>query len=63
LDVVRDHLFAGTPDQVLAQLRALEAIGLQHAVLWNITFLADPALAGSSFRLLEELITAAAPRP
>ncbi|HVA25441.1 MAG TPA: LLM class flavin-dependent oxidoreductase [Chloroflexota bacterium] len=61
--VVRDHLFAGTPDQVLSELRALEAAGLRHAVLWNITFLADPSLAGRSFRQLEELITVAAPRP
>ncbi len=60
--VVREHLFAGTPDQLLAELRALEAVGLRHAVLWNISFLADPSLAGSSFRLLEELIRAAAPR-
>ncbi|MFI5266033.1 MAG: LLM class flavin-dependent oxidoreductase [Chloroflexota bacterium] len=60
--VVRDHLFAGTPDQILAELRALEGVGLRHAVLWNITFLADPSLSGSSFRLLEELIRAAAPQ-
>jgi len=60
--VVRDHLFAGTPDQLLAELRALEAVGLRHAVLWNISFLADPSLAGGSFRLLEELIRAATPR-
>jgi phthiodiolone/phenolphthiodiolone dimycocerosates ketoreductase len=60
--VVRDHLFAGTPDDILAQLRALEAAGLQHAVLWNITFLADPSLSAPSFRLLEEVIRAAAPQ-
>ncbi|HLQ36027.1 MAG TPA: LLM class flavin-dependent oxidoreductase [Chloroflexota bacterium] len=59
-EVVRDHLFAGTPDQLLDQLRALEAAGMRHAVLWNITFLADASLAASSFRLLEELIKAAA---
>jgi phthiodiolone/phenolphthiodiolone dimycocerosates ketoreductase len=61
-EVVRDHLFAGTPDQIQSELRALEGAGLRHAVLWNITFLAEPALAGRSFRLLEELISAAAPR-
>jgi len=55
-EVVRDHLFVGTPDDILAQLRALEAVGVQHAVLWNITFLADLALAARSFQLLEELI-------
>jgi phthiodiolone/phenolphthiodiolone dimycocerosates ketoreductase len=58
-EVVRDHLFAGTPDQVVAELRQLEAVGLRHAVLWNITFLADPALAGPSFRLLEDVVRAA----
>jgi len=57
-EVVRDHLFAGTPDQLVFELRALEAVGLRHAVLWNITFLADPALAGPSFRLLDEVIRA-----
>lgn len=55
-EVVRDHLFAGTPDQIVAELRDLQDAGLQHAVLWNISFLPDPSLAGSSFRLLEELI-------
>jgi phthiodiolone/phenolphthiodiolone dimycocerosates ketoreductase len=59
-EVVRDHLFAGTPDQILAELRTLEDAGLRHAVLWNITFLADLTLAGNSFRLLEEVIKAAA---
>lgn len=55
-ELVRDHLFAGTPDAIVAELRALRAVGLKHAVLWNITFLADPGLAGRSFRLLEEII-------
>lgn len=59
-EVVREHLFVGTPDQILAELRELEAAGLRHAVLWNITFLADAKLAGPSFRLLEEIIKAAA---
>jgi len=55
-EVVRDHLLVGTPEHILAELRSLEQAGLRHAVLWNITFLADVALAGPSFRLLEELI-------
>lgn len=59
-DLVRAHLFAGTPDQILAELRALEAAGLKHAVLWNITFLADASLASLSFRLIENVIKAAA---
>jgi phthiodiolone/phenolphthiodiolone dimycocerosates ketoreductase len=54
-EVVRDHLFAGTPDQIVAELRQLRAVGLAHAVLWNITFLADASLAASSFRLVEEV--------
>ncbi|HEX6513313.1 MAG TPA: hypothetical protein VF157_13500 [Chloroflexota bacterium] len=55
---MRDHLFAGTPDSILAELRAFQQAGLQHAVLWNITFLADASLAGASFHLLEDVIRA-----
>jgi phthiodiolone/phenolphthiodiolone dimycocerosates ketoreductase len=56
LEVVRDHLFTGTPQQILAELRQLAGAGARHAVLWNITFLADPALAAPSFKQLEELM-------
>ncbi|MBV9120263.1 MAG: LLM class flavin-dependent oxidoreductase, partial [Chloroflexi bacterium] len=53
--VVRDHLLVGTPDQLAEELEALSGAGLRQMVLWNITFLADPDRARSSFRLLELL--------
>jgi phthiodiolone/phenolphthiodiolone dimycocerosates ketoreductase len=62
-ELVHEHLFAGTPDGIVAQLRDLGAAGMRHAVLWNITFLADPALAASSFSLLAKVIAAVAPLP
>jgi hypothetical protein len=42
--VVRDH----------------EAVGLRHAVLWNMTFLGDPTLVRESFHLMDEVRAALA---
>ncbi len=61
LEVVRDHLLVGTAEQIAAELTDLAEAGLRHAVLWNITFLADASKVRSSFGLLEE-ITAAVSR-
>jgi phthiodiolone/phenolphthiodiolone dimycocerosates ketoreductase len=48
----------GSPDDVLADLRALEAAGCEHAVLWNISFLTDTARLAPSFAAQAELLTA-----
>jgi phthiodiolone/phenolphthiodiolone dimycocerosates ketoreductase len=48
----------GSLDDVAAELRALEAAGCEHAVLWNISFLTDAARLAPSFAAQAELITA-----
>jgi phthiodiolone/phenolphthiodiolone dimycocerosates ketoreductase len=48
----------GSLDDVAAELRALEAAGCEHAVLWNISFLTDAARLAPSFAAQSELITA-----
>jgi hypothetical protein len=48
----------GSFDEVAADLRALEAAGCEHAVLWNISFLTDAARLAPSFAAQAELIAA-----
>lgn len=49
------YLLAGTPDQIVAELRQFVDAGLEHVVLWNLTYLGDAGYLRSSFTALDEI--------
>ncbi|HVS43320.1 MAG TPA: LLM class flavin-dependent oxidoreductase, partial [Candidatus Dormibacteraeota bacterium] len=55
-ELVGRVILHGSPDDVAADLRALEAAGCEHAVLWNISFLTDLARLAPSFAAQAELV-------
>ncbi len=55
LEVSRTYLLSGTPDEIVAELRDFQRAGLAHAVLWNITYMADLGKLRTSYHLLAEM--------
>lgn len=53
-EVVHDATLHGTPSEIAAKVEHYAAAGMRHIALWNVTFFADPSLAGRSFGLLKE---------
>ncbi|HEY8451202.1 MAG: LLM class flavin-dependent oxidoreductase [Micromonosporaceae bacterium] len=53
--LARRYLLAGSPDDILAELREFVSAGLEHLVLWNLTYLADASLLRSSYAVLDEI--------
>ena len=54
-EIVLDSTLHGTAEQIAARIRAYAQAGLRDVILWNITAFADPALAGYSFRAMQEV--------
>lgn len=57
-ELVGRAILHGSPDDVAAELRELEAAGCQHAVLWNVSFLTDAARLRSSLAAQGEIVQA-----
>ncbi len=57
-EVAQEYILHGTPDEVVATVREYEERGLQHVVLWNISFLGDLSKIGSSYRLVDDVMRA-----
>jgi phthiodiolone/phenolphthiodiolone dimycocerosates ketoreductase len=57
-ELVGRAILHGSPDEVVAELRALEEEGCEHAVLWNISFLTDADRLGTSFAHQAEVVKA-----
>ena len=55
LEVSRTYMLTGTPDEIVAEVRAFESAGLSHAVLWNVTYLADVTKLRGSYHLISEI--------
>lgn len=55
-EVCRAYTLNGTPDRVIEQAKRLGEAGLEHLVLWNITYMADLEKLRSSFHLQDELL-------
>jgi phthiodiolone/phenolphthiodiolone dimycocerosates ketoreductase len=55
-EVSHEHTLHGTPDDIVAQIRDFEAVGVQHIVPWNITFLGDPSKVKESFHLIDDVL-------
>jgi alkanesulfonate monooxygenase SsuD/methylene tetrahydromethanopterin reductase-like flavin-dependent oxidoreductase (luciferase family) len=45
----------GTAEEVAEQLQDYHAAGLEHVVLWNVTFFADASLARSGYALVDRV--------
>jgi phthiodiolone/phenolphthiodiolone dimycocerosates ketoreductase len=56
LEVVRDTVVHGTPDEVAARIEAFVAAGARHVQLTNMTPLAAPDRAAASEALLGEVV-------
>jgi len=50
-ELLGDAVFAGSVDEVVAEVRALVDVGLRHLVIWNIGPLASGASAGGLLQL------------
>ncbi|MGH2726375.1 MAG: LLM class flavin-dependent oxidoreductase [Actinomycetota bacterium] len=55
-EISHDFTLHGTPDDIVAELRDFEAVGVRHAVLWNITFLGDATKIRESYHLLDDVL-------
>ncbi len=58
MEVVRDTVIHGAPDEVAAQVGAFVAAGARHVQIVNMTPLADPALAAASEEHLGGVVAA-----
>ena len=54
-EIAHERTVHGTPDELVAMAREYEAAGLQHIVLWNMSFFADLSLIRESFALIDEI--------
>ncbi len=45
----------GTAEEVAEQLQDYHAAGLEHVVLWNVTFFADASMVPSSYALIDRV--------
>jgi len=50
-ELLGDAVFAGSVDEVVAEVRALVDVGLRHLVIWNVGPLATGASAGGLLQL------------
>jgi phthiodiolone/phenolphthiodiolone dimycocerosates ketoreductase len=55
-EISHEHTLHGTPDDIVAEIRAYEAAGVRHIVPWNITFLGDPTKVRESFHLTDDVL-------
>ena len=53
-EVAHDATLHGSPSELAKKIEAYARIGLRHIALWNVTFFADAALIGPSYKLLDE---------
>jgi hypothetical protein len=53
-EVAHDAILHGTPADIAGKIARYAEIGLRHIALWNVTFFADAALIGPSYRWLTE---------
>jgi phthiodiolone/phenolphthiodiolone dimycocerosates ketoreductase len=58
VEVLRETVIHGTPDDVAAQIAAFVAAGADHVQLTNMTPLAQPAMAAASEALLADAVVA-----
>ncbi len=53
--VVDYYTFCGTPEQIADEVAEYHKAGLRHLIMWNITAFGDPALAGWSFKAMNQI--------
>lgn len=56
VEVASKFLLSGTPDEILRELQQFVERGLQHLVLWNLTYLGDASQLQTSFGVINEIV-------
>ena len=56
LKMCQDSTIHGTPDEVIKQIEEYMNVGLTHIILWNATFIMDPAKLNSSMNCIKKVI-------
>ncbi len=51
-----DYYLHGTPDEIISEIERYAKIGLEHIVLWNITFFCDVSKIKSSFKCMKKVL-------
>jgi phthiodiolone/phenolphthiodiolone dimycocerosates ketoreductase len=54
-EMVAEAVLHGSPDDIFSELGSLATAGCAHAVLANVSFLTDPALARPSYEALDDI--------
>ncbi len=49
MEILEEFVLHGTPEEIAAEIKRYEAVGLRHWVMWNVTFLGDMQRVRSSF--------------
>lgn len=57
-EIAHECLLHGTPDEIVARVRAYEAAGARHAILWNVGFMGDLSTVRESFHLADDVMRA-----
>lgn len=55
-EVSRLAFVAGTKDEIIKTLERFEKIGVDHVVLWNLTYFGDVTKIKSSYALIDEIV-------
>ncbi|MEM0350258.1 MAG: LLM class flavin-dependent oxidoreductase [Archaeoglobaceae archaeon] len=55
-EITKIAFVAGTRDDVISELEKYEKIGVEHVVLWNLTYFGDVSKIKSSYALIDEII-------
>ncbi|NOY11754.1 MAG: LLM class flavin-dependent oxidoreductase [Archaeoglobi archaeon] len=55
-DVVKAAFISGTPEEIIQTLDAYSKLGVEHVVIWNLTYFGDASKVGSSYALIDEVI-------
>ncbi len=55
-EIVRLAFVCGTPEQVVETFDAYAKLGVEHIVVWNLTYFGDASKVRSSYELVDEII-------
>ncbi|MEM4689563.1 MAG: LLM class flavin-dependent oxidoreductase, partial [Archaeoglobaceae archaeon] len=55
-EVSRLAFVCGTPDEIVKTFEKFEKIGVEHIVIWNLTYFGDVTKIKSSYALVDEII-------
>ncbi|MEM2193245.1 MAG: LLM class flavin-dependent oxidoreductase [Candidatus Methanomethylicia archaeon] len=56
IEIVRKTFICGTVEDVVQELDKYANIGVEHIVIWNLTYFGDPSKIKSSYNLIDEVV-------